>query len=414
MQNQNENQNENENWNIKFKTLLNCDELLTLFGDTCFQVDGAKILYNKLKDTLLIHKKKFYTLDHDTCTYTLRDEEVDQYYDTVILTFVTESIKKLDTEHLKYFNSCKKFKAFRDGGNFNKNISSTVQTYLTKPNIKFDFDLNGIHFKNGRYNLQTGKLENRTSSMYITKYINHDYKESTKEELNKIDNMFNKIFREPEAKEYTLYLLGSSLSGLNVKEQKYLFNFGDGGAGKTTVFDLLYSALGDNYFVNLPKSTFEKGNGKIDKILNSITSNTRYYLVNEISDKSTDTSILKELADGKFPVTQLYKDGLKHLEVYGKLCFVGNDMINFHVDGGIKRRTEGYKYINRFSDNVKEVDNKTVYLRDKELIQQLTLSDKVAIFNTFAPYCKMMYDSTPIKTPQCFKNFTDEIIESLF
>jgi hypothetical protein len=92
---------------------------------------------------------------------------------------------------------------------------------------------------------------------------------------------------------------------------------------------------------------------------------------------------------GKFPVTQLYKDGLKHLDVYGKLCFVGNDMINFHVDGGIKIRTE--RYINRISDNVKDVDNKTVYLRDKELIQQLTLSDKAAIFHTFAPYCKMMY-----------------------
>jgi predicted ATPase len=93
--------------------------------------------------------------------------------------------------------------------------------------------------------------------MCITKYINHDYRESTKEELDKIDNMFNKISGEPEAKEYTLYLLGSSLSGLNVKEQKYLYNFGDGGAGKTTVFDLLYSALDDNYFVNLSKSTFE-------------------------------------------------------------------------------------------------------------------------------------------------------------
>jgi uridine kinase len=52
-------------------------------------------------------------------------------------------------------------------------------------------------------------------------------------------------------------------------------NFGDGGAGKTTVFDLLYSALDDNYFVNLSKSTFEKGNNKIDKIFNSMTSNTR-------------------------------------------------------------------------------------------------------------------------------------------
>jgi phage/plasmid-associated DNA primase len=172
---------------------------------------------------------------------------------------------------LKYFNSCKKFKAFRDGGNFNKNISSTVQTYLTKPNKKFDFGLNGIHFKNGRNNLQTGKLKNRTSTMYITKYINHDYREATKAELDKIDNMFNKISREPEAKEYTLYLLSSSLSGLNVKEQKYLFNFGDGGAGKTTVFDMLYSALGDNYFVNISKSTYNK----IDNFLNSITSKTR-------------------------------------------------------------------------------------------------------------------------------------------
>ena len=65
---------------------------------------------------------------------------------------------------------------------------SKVQLWIThylltskniKANIQFNLEVNTRHlfqFKNGAFNLKTGKLESRTRQMYITEYLDYyDY-----------------------------------------------------------------------------------------------------------------------------------------------------------------------------------------------------------------------------------------------
>jgi len=42
-------------------------------------------------------------------------------------------------------------------------------------------------------------------------------------------------------------------------------------------------------------------------------------------------------------------------------------MLTFNTDTGINRRLVGYEYKNHFSENKDEVDNETIFLKDKSI-----------------------------------------------
>jgi len=71
-------------------------------------------------------------------------------------------------------NNIKNFKKYLNES-FVKNNINSIKSGLVDDKISWDNDVNGIHFRNGRFNLETGKLEKRTTDYYITKYTDRDY-----------------------------------------------------------------------------------------------------------------------------------------------------------------------------------------------------------------------------------------------
>jgi phage/plasmid-associated DNA primase len=106
-----------------------------------------------------------------------------------------------------------------------------------------------------------------------------------------------------------LYILGSYLSGQSYKDQNSLVHYGHGSAGKSTLLMLLKVVLGSNYVKSLPYDIFEINNKNQNKLMNSFTSNGRYYIVNELKNSKVETSIIKQICDGEIDTTKLFKDG---------------------------------------------------------------------------------------------------------
>ena len=145
--------------------------------------------------------------------------------------------------------------------------------------------------------------------------------------------------------------------------------YGHGSSGKTTLMEMVKMTLGKPYVICLPKNTFDKGNTKKDKILNTITSQTRYIFIQELSDKAQESDDFKELADGRVETTELYKDGVRNINVYAKMTFNSNNLISVKLDSGISRRIIGYQFKNTFTSDNTQVDNKTIFEKDKDLLE---------------------------------------------
>lgn len=125
-----------------------------------------------------------------------------------------------------------------------------LSTELLNDDINFNNDPHGIHFKNGRFNLKTGKLEERKPTHYIS-YLSsnaYDYKPSSKKDKEYIIKEISKLFREEEDRDYTLQLLGSIMSGVFVKSQMYLFFYGVGSSAKSFLLDFFSHSVGNAYY----------------------------------------------------------------------------------------------------------------------------------------------------------------------
>lgn len=395
---------------INFTEFLSVQDFLTL-SNCVIKYDAVQLITDKVKNSIIICGKCVYFL-HNLNTYEVKEYSSDLIVG-IIVKYLSMSAKKLSKTDYMLLQGNKNFpKLFRDS--FVKTEISSYKISLTQDKIKFDFDLDGIHFKNGRFNLKTGKLEERTPIMYITKYINRDYKEPTKEEIIFIDSCCSKLFRDEETKKYTFYELGISLSGRSTKRQQMICFYGKGSAGKTTLLDIYKESLGDEvYFKLLPSDAFCK-NKNNDKILNGFTSNIRLYFVDEIDSKTLDTSILKKICDGDIKAKQLYRDGVHKVDVYGTLIINSNMLITFSVDSGSKRRIIGYEYKNKFVDekDYKLVNNTTIFKKIKGFSKTLTEGQLNAYFYILARYCKKWYDGVALKLPDSYKEAKDELIDA--
>ena len=313
------------------------------------------------------------------------------------------------TARLKQYTRCKYLKV----AHFEKDILKMLLVVLTNDNIQFDCDPDGIHFLNGRYNLVSGKFEERTPSHYISTLggNSYDYEEPTAENKKYMINEVSKLFNTKEDCDYTLFLLGAILSGRFSKQQIWLFFYGLGGSGKSFLIDLFAHCVGDQYVKMFQKETFSNACSASDrnKTLNSITPNIRIYKINELDSKTLDKNLIKQFADGEIETTKLYKDGSHLLKILGVLVMISNEMVSFNSDTGINRRLLGYEFKNKFTENEKEVNNQNVFLNDRHFIEHLSVSQKVAFFHILAENCKMWYDKKLVDKSQGYKETTSMI-----
>ena len=406
--------------------LLNKEDFEFYFNPDNSIRQKLSLIINLFDNEIIIKNKIYYIFENKTSSYIKYDGEQcgKDFLRCYINDFLDDSRLKLNSETKELFKLKYKKQYFKLL-NCTDLTDKTIGLYIVKiklksKNIIFDDDNHGIHFKNGRFNLKSGKLEPRLKKMYITNILNLDYNDPTKKEIKFANNELKKCFDDNESFKYMKNYIGSCFSGSFINNQSFMLHYGHGSSGKSTIFSILSKILGD-YFVYLPIKTFENNYGKIDKILADIKPYNRIFVVEELPIKNQNTSLIKSFSDGCISTTKLYTDGTYKMKLNGVLNFISNHLISFHNDSGIERRTIAYEYKNYFisenegkgSENYgKKVNNKTIFKKNCNFQNELTDGQKIAFFKIFARETKKYYKKIVLKIPDSFVISKNEIIDA--
>ena len=408
---------------MNFKNLMSLKDMLTIHEDAADSDRIGTIISNALKMELIIVEGKLYKLN-ETNVYDPLTKSSDDTLTGAITKYLSQSFGKLTNTELQTLKLkliegnpnktpdqlLKAFKMILNNTFIKRNISS-IRSNLTY-DITFNDDPDGIHFQNGRFNLLNNTLEERTKPCFINQYIKRDFINPKEETINWLNSKIDQLFREKEAREYCLHMLGGMLSGRVCAKQEFLVNYGQGARGKSTLYNFINAAVSDVYFQCLKNDTFSNHNNNKDKSLNSFNNYTRYYFLNEIDTRSLNTDLIKSVVDGKIQTNKLYQDGTFKTRTQGTLIFVSNHMINFKTDSGIERRLKGYEYKNEFTDDKTRVNNDTVYLKDEKLFnaeENFTDEQRNAMFYILSS--QLVKENVPT-IPECFTSVTDDIVDA--
>ena len=104
-----------------------------------------------------------------------------------------------------------------------------------------------------KINLKTLEVSDRVKEDYISNITNVSY---TDKSCKKVEQFFKQLMPDDECREYMRRVLGYSLSG-DVTGRAFFVWWGHGSNGKSALFDLLQTILGDMYH-QCDKSIFMK------------------------------------------------------------------------------------------------------------------------------------------------------------
>jgi phage/plasmid-associated DNA primase len=236
-------------------------------------------------------------------------------------------------------------------------------------------------FANVAYDLTTRKPYEIKKEDYITMSCKYEYIEPPKEDIEKIDKLFDSIFDKDEKRSY-ISILRSGLSGLRV--EKFHIANGVGRNGKGVINELMMACVG-SYGYKAPVSILT------DKIVGGANpevanlNHMRFVVVNEPNDNQRLLSgNMKRLTgDDIINARNLYESATN---TYLDLTLVGefNKIPSFmgeQDNASIKRlNITEFKY--RFTENKEEIiSNKYCKELDKELkTHQFKMKYKHALF----------------------------------
>lgn len=183
-----------------------------------------------------------------------------------------------------------------------KNISKKVihnLSIMDFENVEFDDCPDILPFKTQYFNLETGKLHYYKANNYILTKLSYDYEKTTQEQYNLIDDLFKKIFTNPDIRNDYKNILSTTLFGRPV--DKFVIANGEGGNGKSVLHELLMEALEEGTFgyvapVSVILKPIKQGNNPEVANMN----NKRFVLYREPSENELiNIGTLKELTGSK-------------------------------------------------------------------------------------------------------------------
>jgi len=171
-----------------------------------------------------------------------------------------KAINELEEWYGKLFNVVNKV-------GFSGTISDAymIENQQQKGSFEFERQPNYICFKNCVIDCRTGKKVIPNPEDYMFLNTGYSYEEPTKEEMDKIEEIWISIFPEKELREFVLKAFASGLYGRNV-EKIFMLN-GEGGNGKGLLTNLMKKTLGEYAYVmpsiSLTKPIEDGGNPAI-------------------------------------------------------------------------------------------------------------------------------------------------------
>ena len=274
-----------------------------------------------------------------------------------------------------------------------------------------------FQFKNGAFNLKTGKLEPRTKEMYITMCLDYDYSPIRDEKrIQVIEAQLKQCLPDNDDIEAHKCWRGYCLTG-EVSQQIYMLNVGlTAGNGKTTQ-SIHFEKAFPIYCKQIGNDAFDKGNDRgYDKIFASMAeAPIRLVTMEEWGAKEQDPATIKKTINGEvLKCKPLYQEE-QTLRIQYKLEASANSNPNMENDEGNNRRGRKLSYDSRFVDDPLLVDESShIYLKDKSIMDLMNdVENKLALFHLFQPYATKFYTDGKLTLPKkCETDFISAMIEN--
>ena len=178
-------------------------------------------------------------------------DEIKKLYENIIHN-INISLKKIEDDETKelvrknLLSCCGILTSY--GNQNNQNVWSLIKSELLARNTNEDiFDTHPYYFvfKNKAYDLDKNVWFHIKKFDYILTTCGKDYFTPTDEQYNKIKQIFDDIFPNPEFKKAYLSVLKSCLTGIRL--EKFIVATGGGRNGKGVINDFMKYLLGDYY-----------------------------------------------------------------------------------------------------------------------------------------------------------------------
>jgi phage/plasmid-associated DNA primase len=274
-----------------------------------------------------------------------------------------------------------------------------------KHNIEFDINPNIIAFDNGKIDLHTGKFSKIVFNDFITISTGYDYVEPSLNECNKIIELFNQIFPNPEIRRSYWSILFNCLKG--GQKDNFIIANGGGGNGKGVLNTLMLIMLGAYaYVAPVQLLTKDIKNGANPEVANLHL--MRMVLMKEPNkkDKLLLGNIKQLTGNDSINARGLYSGVTKCL-LCGTIILETNDRLHFDGKAGDAeiRRFVDILFESKFSDNEEELNDPTlsnVYKKVEEYTKkEFRESHRCALF-------KMILENADknLYIPECVKERT--------
>ncbi len=391
-----------------------------------YKTEGRRVAYfNPKKNTWDEGKGKGKTW----VTYLMRQEYLiwsKKLYDGLsFLPEVTEEDKarKLDLKAeiqrwLKSFSSTGSW----TNGTANHILNMIQHSPDIQKRIQYNLEDNTAHlfqFKNGAFDLKTGKLIPRTREMYITDegVLDYDYiEEEYTEELKHLKDIFMKIHGYNQVNYSTwLHWRGYCLTG-SIREQFAVIKVGRKASNGKSTDSKCFRICFPIYCDKVGNDAFNTA-GAYNKCFSKFAGRPiRLYFLEEWGDKELDTAKLKEHIEDKYITCKpLFQEEI-NMKIQGKMEAQTNHNLDFgdKEDNGIARRF-GVEYYNSEFVNKEEEDlcskENNIYLKEDIEILFEDERYKCAFFKMFYPYAMKYYQEGLKETYRLNKNFRDILVQ---
>ena len=217
----------------------------------------------------------------------------------IISTQLYDFLKKILIEAFwekKDFNILKNKLDRLKQASFKKDIIETYKEYGINDDIKFDEQPYLFCFKNIVYDLKNGCFREHNYDDYITAHTGYNWRETTKEEIETVENLIKSIMPKEDERQTLLEILATGMDGLAL--EKFIVLNGAGGNGKGVLNDLFLTCLGNYGFIGNNAILFESGNTGSNPEKANIHKK-RYVVFREPpANKKFNNAFIKELTGG--------------------------------------------------------------------------------------------------------------------
>jgi hypothetical protein len=387
---------------------------------TKFVNERAEIITTCLKHKILLSKDTLFKLQPNNTYNRIQTKNPKNDIYTIVTKLIEESYQKLSSKEKDEINEDldKKALLFIFSNKFIDSFSPQLIINLTNDDIIFDVTINEIHFNNGYYDLKDQQFKTRDlKKHYVTNYITRDYKPSTETQRNKLLTHIRKIYPSQKDLDCILLKFGSALTGQSQKDQENFFLLGLGNSGKSFTLCLTQETIGC-YFKELQSDTFSMSNAKIDKIINTYTSNPQIRIswVNEMIDTKISNDLFKKFCEGKLQTTKLYSECSHDVKHYSMAIFTANTMPNLQIDTGVSRRVVAYTHKSEFLKAERAHlanDKEHKYIEDKHLMDKLITEQLLdSWFDILASYSYKWLNGETIHSNENFNDTKNTITSS--